>query len=162
MHRHSRALAHPLHHLVDPTKIPPLGVQVERQRHQIGMATSLTIAKQTAIDLIGQPIGRGVFHRGRQVDDHRTHHTGARVSAGRADRPAWWGGICWAGCAGAMRLDQFDLHTLDERQHDGRRSKQALAERVGLSPLPGLLITGQSADDQLKVIVPNLHAYWDT
>jgi Lrp/AsnC family transcriptional regulator of ectoine degradation len=64
----------------------------------------------------------------------------------------------------AIRLDSIDLKILDAIQHDGRITKLALAEKVGLSPTPCWLrlrklekagiITGYHARVAIRQIAP--------
>lgn len=64
----------------------------------------------------------------------------------------------------SLRLDAIDLKILDAVQRDGRITKLALAEKVGLSPTPCWLrlrklekagvISGYHAEIELRAIVP--------
>lgn len=63
-----------------------------------------------------------------------------------------------------LKLDSVDLRILDAVQRDGRITKIALAEKVGLSPTPAWLrlrklekagvVSGYHADVDLKVVTP--------
>jgi len=71
--------------------------------------------------------------------------------------------FCWGTMSG-LKLDSIDLKILDAVQRDGRITKLALAERVGLSATPAWLrlrkleeagiISGYHASVDLRLVVP--------